>query len=204
MDYQSLSIEELVRECAKGSGDAWKEFDRRFRVRPIGRAAISVCRKWGKTPQEYVEDLINETYQKLLENNCAPLVRFKFNPMHENAFLSWLWAVAASVSHDFFRRICKVELVELDDSHPSGGYGNPEATEMILFFDDVDRALQERESRSQEQKERTVFWLYYRQGFTAKAIAAIPSIKLSVKGVESVIFRLTGYIRGLFGKRPDK
>ena len=47
-------------------------------------------------------------------------------------------------------------------------------------------------------RDRLIFWMYYRQGFTAKAIAAIPSISLTVKGVEGVIQRLTGQLRRIW------
>ena len=43
--------------------------------------------------------------------------------------------------------------------------------------------------------DRVVFWLYYRQGLTAKEIAALPGIDFSTKGVESVIVRLDRTIR---------
>jgi RNA polymerase sigma-70 factor (ECF subfamily) len=46
-----------------------------------------------------------------------------------------------------------------------------------------------------QERDRTVFWLYYQQGFSAKAIAALPSIGLSEKGVESAILRLTREVR---------
>lgn len=40
-----------------------------------------------------------------------------------------------------------------------------------------------------------IFLLYYRQGLTASEIAALPSLDLTTKGVESVIARLTYMIR---------
>ena len=40
-----------------------------------------------------------------------------------------------------------------------------------------------------------MFWLYYRVGLTANAIAALPSIGLSMKGVESTILRLIRLLR---------
>src|SRR5437763_8016698 len=130
MDYKSLSIEELIRECAKGPASAaWVEFDRRFK-RLIGGVVIATCRKWSKNPLEFVGDLVNETYIKLLRNNCSLLVRFK--PQHENAFLGYLKFVAASVSHNFFRKNPNAE-VELDEAvdHAQHGYGDTEATEKM-------------------------------------------------------------------------
>jgi len=40
-----------------------------------------------------------------------------------------------------------------------------------------------------------IFFLYYRQGYTAAEIAALPSLQLTTKGVESIIARLTHMIR---------
>lgn len=47
----------------------------------------------------------------------------------------------------------------------------------------------------QDRREQVIFRLYYRQGLTAKEIASIPAFGLSVKGVESVILRITNQIR---------
>jgi len=52
-----------------------------------------------------------------------------------------------------------------------------------------------------------VFWLYYRAGFTASAIASLPTVGLTTKGVESLIFRLTRIVRenlaGPLANNPD-
>jgi RNA polymerase sigma-70 factor (ECF subfamily) len=45
------------------------------------------------------------------------------------------------------------------------------------------------------QRDRDLFWLYYRQGLTAEAISRIPAIGLSAKGVESALQRLTRLLR---------
>ena len=118
MDYKSLSIEELIRKCAQNQdSDAWIEFDRRFR-RLIGGGVIAVGRKYVKNPHDYAGDLINDTYVKLMKNNRSLLSRFQ--SQHENSFLGYLRATAASVSHDFFRHHCRAPLVELDEAvdHP--------------------------------------------------------------------------------------
>ncbi|HEX4165760.1 MAG TPA: sigma-70 family RNA polymerase sigma factor [Bryobacteraceae bacterium] len=51
-------------------------------------------------------------------------------------------------------------------------------------------------------KERTIFWLYYRAGLTAKEIASLPSIGLTPKGVESLVYRLTRALRESIRKSP--
>jgi DNA-directed RNA polymerase specialized sigma24 family protein len=49
-------------------------------------------------------------------------------------------------------------------------------------------------------KERTIFGLYYFQGFTAIQISKFPWVGLSVKGVESLIHRMTQALRDFFGE----
>jgi hypothetical protein len=44
-------------------------------------------------------------------------------------------------------------------------------------------------------RDQTLFWLYYRHGMSASAIASLSTIGLSVKGVESAILRLTRQVR---------
>ena len=48
---------------------------------------------------------------------------------------------------------------------------------------------------AEEDRDRLIFELYYRQGFTTRKIAAIPAIGLSQKGVESCLHRLTERLR---------
>jgi RNA polymerase sigma-70 factor (ECF subfamily) len=48
---------------------------------------------------------------------------------------------------------------------------------------------------TETERDKLVFLLYYRQGFTAKAIAELPGIQLSEKGVESCLLRLTRHLR---------
>ena len=66
---------------------------------------------------------------------------------------------------------------------------------MSVLLEQVDGALTRSTGVDTRERDRTVFWLYYKHGFTAKAIAALPAVGLTVKGVETVIFRLTKAIR---------
>jgi RNA polymerase sigma-70 factor (ECF subfamily) len=51
-------------------------------------------------------------------------------------------------------------------------------------------------------RDRTLFWLYYRQGFTAQEIARLGGAGLSAKGVESALRRVTIWLRGEVGGEP--
>jgi RNA polymerase sigma-70 factor (ECF subfamily) len=54
---------------------------------------------------------------------------------------------------------------------------------------------------AENSRDKTVFWLYYQHGFTARAISSLPNIGLTPKGVESCIYRLTKAVREVV-KRP--
>jgi DNA-directed RNA polymerase specialized sigma24 family protein len=52
------------------------------------------------------------------------------------------------------------------------------------------------------ERDRQIFWLHHRQGFTAQEIASIPHFKLGTKGMESVIHRLTKHVRRKLADPP--
>ena len=200
MDYQGLSIDELVRECAEHPRvEAWQEFIRRFN-RLIASVVIRCCHEWQDTRPEVIEDLIQETYLKICAHDYAVLRRYQ--PRHENSFLGYLKVVTANAVYDYFRKIKPIEEMtdELKEAINASRSGSSDDE---IFFNKVDKILRQRGNGPQEEKERTIFWLYFRHGMTAKEIASIPGINLTVKGVESCIFRLLVYIRKiLFGDRP--
>jgi RNA polymerase sigma-70 factor (ECF subfamily) len=54
------------------------------------------------------------------------------------------------------------------------------------------------------ERDRMIFWLYFRQGMSTKEIASLPTIRLGTKGVGSVIERLKHGIREqILGIRSD-
>jgi RNA polymerase sigma factor (sigma-70 family) len=204
MNYQDLSTEELVRECAeRPNNEAWAEFRKRFN-RLIAGVVIKCCIEWGDSSPATVEDVIQDVYTKLCDNSSALLKNFVSR--HPDAFLGYLKMIAASVAYDHFRgehaekRDVK-NTVGLDEAanQVHGSYGTSKDAEMVILLNEINRLLRQRFT----QKEITIFWLYYRQGLTSKEIASIPSINLTVKGVESVIFRMTSYVKRSLAEKPD-
>jgi RNA polymerase sigma-70 factor (ECF subfamily) len=45
------------------------------------------------------------------------------------------------------------------------------------------------------ERDRALFWLYYRQGYTAEEIARLSATGLTAKGVESALRRVTVWLR---------
>jgi RNA polymerase sigma-70 factor (ECF subfamily) len=84
---------------------------------------------------------------------------------------------------------------DFDPVARSDSFGGPEAMERKVFLKQVDDQLQDCAAGSHQQRDCLIFWFYYQQGMSAKAIAALATVQLTAKGVETVIFRLTRCVR---------
>jgi RNA polymerase sigma-70 factor (ECF subfamily) len=201
MSYSSWSAEELVRACAEaGNSEAWAEFASRFR-NFIAYVVLRIARKYGETSGAIVDDLIQDTYLKVCSDNCR-LLR-EFEPHHPDAFYGMLKVTAINVAHDYFRArrsakrgsgISECDLADVDQFVPDSNSAGQASIEREIFLQEVDGVLTGVSSKV-AVRDREIFWLYYRQGFTAKGIAAVPSYNLTTKGVESILYRLTCYVR---------
>jgi RNA polymerase sigma-70 factor (ECF subfamily) len=67
--------------------------------------------------------------------------------------------------------------------------------ERKLILGQVSACLKTVASGPNANRDCQIFWLYYRVGLSASAIAAFPTFGLGVKGVESTILRLTRAVR---------
>jgi RNA polymerase sigma-70 factor (ECF subfamily) len=197
-----MSEEELIRACAEGTdAAAWDEFVRCFH-RPICLSIIRIAYQWGEVPQRIVDDLVQDTYLKLCTNKCQQLLRFA--EQHPNNVLAYIKTIAANVAHDHFKshhsqKRGSGEISQLgEDSDPQSAPSTPggsEAIEREVLFKQIDECVESCLEGPDRDRDRTIFWLYYQQGMTAKDIAALPTIGLSPKGVESVIVRIIRLVR---------
>jgi RNA polymerase sigma-70 factor (ECF subfamily) len=202
-----MSAVELIRACAElGDGAAWEEFVARFQ-RPIGLSITRTACKWGKEPAQCVDDLLQEVYYKLWADKCRLLLQFAQQHSDE-AVLGYIKTIAINAAHDHFKSLHsqKHGAGETDQLHEefepaaqSGSFGGPEAMDREIFLKQVDEQLQDCAAGTNQERDCLIFWFYYLQGMSAKAIAALATIKLTVKGVEAVIFRLTRCIREHLG-----
>jgi RNA polymerase sigma factor (sigma-70 family) len=184
-----------------GAAAAWDEFVLRTQ-RLIAGTIWNTIRRWGVSESVVIEDLVQETYLKISANQAASLRAFE--SQHPNAILGYLKAAAVSVTHDY----CKGKMAskrgagmkprEVTELNPPASEQSAEgaaAIEYHVLTGQIDKLLQGLPQDGNARRDRQIFWLYYRQGLTASSIAAIPSIGLSVKGVESVLQRLTRLVR---------
>jgi len=193
MDYSSLSCDELVRACAEGNAEAWREFVRRF-TSVISAAIWRVGRRCGEKDSTIIPELVQETYLKLWKDNCR-LLR-KFRSYHENALYGWLSVVASRVALDHYRKprppVDPDPPEPLPDPHPDS-----DRLEFRRLCEQVDAILRAHCSA----RDREIFWLYYGEmGLTAAEIAKIKRFDLDESGVESVLTRLKRLLRGKLGE----
>jgi RNA polymerase sigma-70 factor (ECF subfamily) len=208
LEYQSISNEDLVHQCGRDPHpEAWTEFAKRF-DQSIAKIIDSVCRKLGGASFDIVDDLIQETYLKLCANNYSLLVNFRLQ--HANAFWGYIKDVASSVVYDYLRSrhaIKRDAARTVDLGHAMNyvkvGHGRAESLENEILLSEIDDLLLQRGAGLAEEKERKIFWLYYRDGLTAKAIASLPDMGLTVKGVESALLRLTRFVKKSLGFRSE-
>jgi len=204
MDSAALSTEELLRKCANTGDEAsWEEFVRRFH-RLIATIALRVARRWGEFSPQVIDDLVQEVYLKL----CADRFRMlrSFNAHHPDAFYGYLKVVTTNLVLDHFKVSHSIKrgsgtVAVAADPQISGrpdtiaAIGVAETSERKILMREVDALINRLAAGPHLGRDRTVFWLYYRIGLTANAIAALPSIGLTMKGVESTILRLTRLLR---------
>ena len=182
---------EIVQACLQtGDEGAWKDFVQRFQPL-IASSVARVTRRYNAPNPALIDDLVQETYLRLCKDNCR-LLR-EFVPRHDEAIFGYLKVVAASVALDYFRgRATQKRVAEVGSDGTEGeAITSSSSTEQNALLNELEGIL----TSSESERDCTIFWLYFRQGYTAKDIAAMPHFGLSQKGVESCIHRLTESLR---------
>jgi RNA polymerase sigma-70 factor (ECF subfamily) len=200
--YSSLSLKDLVCLCAGPCDDAaWEEFVSRV-GRPISLTIMRTASLWGEASRSLVEDLVQVTYLKLWEDGCRFLRDFALQ--HPEAILGYLKKTAANATHDYFKH-GRSQSSGGDNAHVSTSDVDPEAGKEVhgsqekiafgVFLNEIDEHLKHCLTGPDRERDRMIFWLYFRQGMSTKEIASLPTIGLGTKGVGSVIERLKHGIR---------
>jgi RNA polymerase sigma-70 factor, ECF subfamily len=211
MRYSSLSLKDVVCLCAGPLDDeAWEEFVSRV-GKPISLTIMRTASLWDEPSRSLVEDLSQATYLKLWEDGCRHLRDFAIQ--HPEAVLGYLKITAANVAYDYFRHVNSQSSggdkphVSTSDVDPEAGKQVPGSQERIAFealLKEIDEHLKHCLTAPDQERDRTIFWLYFRQGMSTKEIASLPTIGLTAKGVGSVIERLKHDIREqIVGSRLD-
>ncbi|RSL18010.1 RNA polymerase sigma-70 factor (ECF subfamily) [Edaphobacter aggregans] len=191
MTTNPLAAAEIVKACLESENETpWTTFVQYFQ--PLIASSVSrVLRRYGHANPSLADDLIQETYLRLCRDNCRVLRDFQAK--HDEAIFGYIKVIATSVALDHFRaRATHKRRGEVEDDGTNLEGSTASSTiEQSLLLKELDRRL----ASTENERDRTIFWLYYRQGYTARDIAAVPQFRLTQKGVESCIYRLTQSLR---------
>jgi RNA polymerase sigma-70 factor (ECF subfamily) len=80
--------------------------------------------------------------------------------------------------------------------------GSPKVLERTVLIQEITRHLDLCLAGPDRDRNRRIFWLHYRAGLSARAIADLPGIRLTPKGVESILIRLTRDLRQRMADPP--
>lgn len=206
MDPRKLTDEELVRLLLATRDEAlrqdlWVEFWHRFQ--PV--IARVIFKRLSRSPRWIdradLDDLVSEVFLKICTNNFKVLRGFEFR--HENALRGFLKVMAAHLLEDHIRKKKSEKegggqiLENIDDllQPPSDRSSGVASMFNSLRMNEIENCLQKRKGEPHFDRDCKIFWLYYRNGFTALEISQLPDIGFkNVKGVESALLRL---VRGL-------
>jgi RNA polymerase sigma-70 factor (ECF subfamily) len=209
MDLEKLSPQELLRRCLSSETEApWHEFVRRFQPM-IASVIIKTLRRWGQPNASLVDDLVQETYVKLCANSFKALREIESD--YENAIFGFIKVVASNVVQDHYRKSLSLkrgsgkgeEDLEIVQIVPASDTTFSERIERRAQLQQIDQCLQAYASEPNFARDYAIFWLFHRQGLTAREISELPTIQLSVKGVESTLLRLARLIKSKLNEEPE-
>ncbi len=206
MDPRKLTDEELVQLLLATRdedlrADLWVEFWRRFQpviARTVRRRVLRYTR-W--VDHDWVDDLVQDTFLKICKDEFKIVRNFEFR--HENALHGFLKVMAARVAEDDIRKKNSDKegggqsSENLDDSAQAASDRSSAVQSMLnnLRMSEIENCLQQRKGEPNFGRDHKIFWLYFREGFTANEISELPDVGFkSVKGVESALLRLSKWV----------
>jgi RNA polymerase sigma-70 factor, ECF subfamily len=193
MDQEDDSLAGIIRRCRDTSGAReWTELIRR--LQPIlARVAYRVACEWGTSNASETDDILQESFLKIGARGGELLRKLPLDD--ETAALAYLKVTTANCARDYLRAKYAEKrgqdvTINLDPKIEElvAGLDSVSLDKQILL-QQIDRAL------VAPPRDRSIFWMYYRRGFTAREIAAIPEFGLTQKGVESLLLRHASAVR---------
>jgi RNA polymerase sigma-70 factor (ECF subfamily) len=199
MKLPDASLRDLVHQCIQsGNQEAWEEFINR--LQPVfARIAWRIAQERFSPQPSDIDDLLQDVFAKIARNG-QELLRLMPGDSDE-AVRAYLKVSAANTMRDILRARYadkrggaeRMESLEAETVQRLALSAPGIDLDTQVLYAEIDAAL------DATPLERTIFWLYYRTGLTAREIAGLPTIALGPKGVESLLRRLIDGVRGMLG-----
>ncbi len=186
----------LLQRCLDSGGErSWESFIHAAQPLLVS-GVVRALGGWSAAKREQIDDLVQESFVRLCANDFRALRSFRSEDA--NALCAYLRTVAASVATDHLRSASaqkhaageRAVSLEALTREPASSDGAIAAIERNMLLEFIERCLE-----SQTKRDRTIFWLYHRQGLTPKAIAALETFAVAQRGVETILYRITGAVR---------
>lgn len=197
MGPQKLSNRDLLQVCLEKDDEAhWNELLNR--IRPV--IASVIIKTLGNPTPDRVDDFIQQTYLKLFDSGRRALRSLRNE--HEKSLFAFVRMVAFNVVQDSWRDPDESEKEELLESHQV-----TESSEELMArraeMERIERILPKVAAGPNCERDCRIFWMYHLLRMTAQEISLLPTINLTVKGVEAVLFRLMKELRKSLGLLPE-
>jgi DNA-directed RNA polymerase specialized sigma24 family protein len=191
-NLKSLQCHELVKYLLESKDpDAWGELTERIRPCVRGTAANRLRKSNRQPTPDLLDDLEHDAYLKLMANDYRVLRKLQWPD--DDAIYRYVKVTATSVTLDWIRKN-RIEPEPIDfDKHAF-----PVACRLgdyAIHRHEIDKCLFTLSEEPRFQRDRAIFWLYYRWRYSAGQIARLPSVNLPVKTVENILLRLKGVVR---------
>jgi RNA polymerase sigma-70 factor (ECF subfamily) len=178
-----LPSDELLRIClSEPRSPAWEVFVRRFHP-VIVNSVTRISRNYGLISTAVIEDLVQEVYVRICDNRCRVLREFR--GFTAEALFPFLKVVSTNVARDRCKALLSVKsgggkVVPMMDevSSPESEAGD-EAAHLEVLVSEIDRILSRAMEDTHARRDKDIFWLYYRQGWSSRDISMIPAVGLT-------------------------
>lgn len=188
MDLPELSLSELIaHNRAADRPEILDELVKRLQPAVVGIVARAL-RSYGACNSELVKDLTQDTFLKIL----SPKFKLKERALgrSDGEIRELIRVTTAHLVLDAIRKTRPV--VPIEDSPEAPLHDN---IEQKVLLQEIDAALKGILVPPNADRDYRIFWFHHRDQMTAQHISSLPGIGLTVKGVESVIFRLTAKVK---------
>lgn len=191
VDYKDIPIQELLERCLLMEDEAaWNEFVNRI-MPTIQGVIYNRINRWRTPDAGLVQDLTQDTLIKLFDNNKKALREFVSK--HDDSIYAFVKVVASNLVTDYFRRSGNQTEVPLEDFKKILA-SNTSEKEISRNLRQVEMELRLNKIKA-SPKDKKIFFMYFREGYSTREISETPGINLTQKQVEAVLARLIRRLR---------